>query len=431
MSASISLSIVSPAPAENVRVPIDEGGYRIKTAIQGGGLWDPVLLELLPGVFLDITGGYRFDHLFPLLNAISDMRGWASRLRCRAWLVEFDPNGHDGGNVYGAGPAYEHARSPHKRFRTLAKSGVAELRTPVEPYHGLLHHGRQALTQIGQGLPRIPYAWQMVDGQLRGDGRLLFRVGTEYYFVGWGKDKLGRGYNDLRRGSLETQADKRGLDCTTYLLSAYDAWQQYQGNRGDDVADSMGCVVPGPVDNQPPAEVAEFFQRNGSGEFVMWSQGHVVMVVNGVLHEYNRPPINGYRQMPIGDYLAGVPQNNRYSVAVMPGTASSQAPAGQGPGGGTKSPSGGGGGGTGGGGGGGGSAGGKTYTVVSGDSLSLLAGKFYDDVLLWPVIYDANKSVIGGNPNLIKPGQKFTIPSISGYSPSQLSALRERGRNWR
>jgi nucleoid-associated protein YgaU len=72
---------------------------------------------------------------------------------------------------------------------------------------------------------------------------------------------------------------------------------------------------------------------------------------------------------------------------------------------------------------------GRTYVVVRGDSLSLISGKFYGDVLLWPVIYDANKKVVGGNPNLIQPSQRLSIPPIGGYSKGQLDAIRQRGRN--
>ncbi|MBS1823859.1 MAG: LysM peptidoglycan-binding domain-containing protein [Acidobacteria bacterium] len=74
---------------------------------------------------------------------------------------------------------------------------------------------------------------------------------------------------------------------------------------------------------------------------------------------------------------------------------------------------------------------GKSYTVVSGDSLSAIAGKFYGDVLLWPIIYDANKQTVGSDPNKIYPGQKLTIPDIGGYSSQQLTDARNRGRNWR
>ena len=52
-----------------------------------------------------------------------------------------------------------------------------------------------------------------------------------------------------------------------------------------------------------------------------------------------------------------------------------------------------------------------TYTVKSGDCLSAIARAVYGDASKWNKIYEANKSVIGGNPNLIFPGQKFTIPN--------------------
>lgn len=53
----------------------------------------------------------------------------------------------------------------------------------------------------------------------------------------------------------------------------------------------------------------------------------------------------------------------------------------------------------------------KTYSVKSGDTLYALAKKFYGNGNDWNKIYNVNKSVIGKNPNLIKPGQKLVIPS--------------------
>lgn len=52
----------------------------------------------------------------------------------------------------------------------------------------------------------------------------------------------------------------------------------------------------------------------------------------------------------------------------------------------------------------------QTYTVKSGDSLSKIAKHFYGDASKWHRIYDANKDKIK-NPDLIHPGQEFTIPS--------------------
>ena len=53
---------------------------------------------------------------------------------------------------------------------------------------------------------------------------------------------------------------------------------------------------------------------------------------------------------------------------------------------------------------------GKIYTVVSGDSLWKIAATQLGSGSRWNEIYNLNKSVIGGNPNLIYPGQVFTLP---------------------
>ncbi len=50
---------------------------------------------------------------------------------------------------------------------------------------------------------------------------------------------------------------------------------------------------------------------------------------------------------------------------------------------------------------------GEAYTVKAGDSLSKI-GKRYGKS--WQDIYELNKDVIGGNPDLIHPGQELKIP---------------------
>ena len=52
---------------------------------------------------------------------------------------------------------------------------------------------------------------------------------------------------------------------------------------------------------------------------------------------------------------------------------------------------------------------GRTYTVVKGDSLSKIAKHLYGDAQQWRKIYEANRDQIK-NPDLIHPGQTFTIP---------------------
>jgi nucleoid-associated protein YgaU len=54
------------------------------------------------------------------------------------------------------------------------------------------------------------------------------------------------------------------------------------------------------------------------------------------------------------------------------------------------------------------------HTVAVGDSLRLIALKYYGPggQENWKVIYDANKAVIGENPYILKPGQVLKIPEL-------------------
>lgn len=56
-----------------------------------------------------------------------------------------------------------------------------------------------------------------------------------------------------------------------------------------------------------------------------------------------------------------------------------------------------------------------SYTVKQGDTLSEIGSRYK---VSWHDIYNANKSVIGDNPDLIKPGQILAIPSASAPSQS-------------
>jgi nucleoid-associated protein YgaU len=51
----------------------------------------------------------------------------------------------------------------------------------------------------------------------------------------------------------------------------------------------------------------------------------------------------------------------------------------------------------------------RNYTVVSGDSLSKIAKKFYGDGKQWKRIFEANQDTVK-NPDLIRPGQVLKIP---------------------
>ncbi|MDQ0174374.1 LysM peptidoglycan-binding domain-containing protein [Bacillus chungangensis] len=52
----------------------------------------------------------------------------------------------------------------------------------------------------------------------------------------------------------------------------------------------------------------------------------------------------------------------------------------------------------------------KSYTIKKGDNLSKIAKEVYGNANDWRKIYEANKDVIGANPNLIYPDKKLVIP---------------------
>ena len=53
----------------------------------------------------------------------------------------------------------------------------------------------------------------------------------------------------------------------------------------------------------------------------------------------------------------------------------------------------------------------EIYVVKSGDSLSIIAKKFYKDGNLSGVIFKANSNILK-NPNMLRPGMKLVIPKM-------------------
>lgn len=53
----------------------------------------------------------------------------------------------------------------------------------------------------------------------------------------------------------------------------------------------------------------------------------------------------------------------------------------------------------------------RTHRVVRGDTLWHIAARYLGNGGRWPEIYNMNRAVVGGNPNLIFPGQIFKVPA--------------------
>lgn len=52
------------------------------------------------------------------------------------------------------------------------------------------------------------------------------------------------------------------------------------------------------------------------------------------------------------------------------------------------------------------------YIVKDGDSLSAIAKALYHDGTAWEIIFDANKELLNGKPNFLKPKMKLVIPAV-------------------
>ena len=57
---------------------------------------------------------------------------------------------------------------------------------------------------------------------------------------------------------------------------------------------------------------------------------------------------------------------------------------------------------------------GKLHTVASDETLSHIALRYYGSAVKekWMIIYEANKELIGDNPNMIRKGMELFIPDI-------------------
>jgi len=78
---------------------------------------------------------------------------------------------------------------------------------------------------------------------------------------------------------------------------------------------------------------------------------------------------------------------------------------------------------------------GRPYTVQPGDWLSKIAMRpdVLKDALLWPLIHEhaQNKTVIGEDPNKLKPGMVILLPELKSFTQTQIDVARQKGRHWR
>jgi len=264
------------------RASISNGGYSVKyegTIPPGHTLWLGV-----PDVTnaLDITGKPRHHvidatNLPKFLSLIGNRDWWGKKGSCKLLLKQ--------GGV------------------GKAESNIVEFDCPVRP---LVPRPRLRIPTLGlkyHELWDLKYAARDSHGH---NGRFLHMPAIDgcYYFRN-GEDSM-----------FETDDDKRGLVCTSYIAAVWALGAEKNGPmtwHGYQIATHAGapffCSDLGMKDKSLE-EVKGFLETN-HGTFIAGSSNHVVLVVNGVAHDFTVSPRKGYNVRSVKDWH---PKDRTWSV---------------------------------------------------------------------------------------------------------------------
>jgi hypothetical protein len=183
----------------------------------------------------------------------------------------------------------------------ISTSNPQTLKAPVRPHNGKM----LPLDETGNG-SKLTYQGDPDTKDFH--GRMFAKVaGYDKYVFIWA-------------GRFETDPAFRGFDCITYAGTTCGASTFHMADSAD-LATSLGAAVVEhnttvkdaktsavtplkvKLDNATPAHVKEFFAANATGTYLMWSSGHIVLVVEGTVHEFKASAPSGYRATPVATWL--------------------------------------------------------------------------------------------------------------------------------
>lgn len=156
---------------------------------------------------------------------------------------------------------------------------------PVRPYVGPLR------PDLGKGDSGPPLRYTGTPPHYP-DGRVLHVPAIDgcYYFA--------------YANRFETNNAMRGFNCITYAGAVFGvdarASSKPMSAYGTQLANHCQCV-PCNLENKTIPEVREFFAKNPRGTYLMWSAHHIVVLVNGIVHEF-RELRHGYNVQPISQW---------------------------------------------------------------------------------------------------------------------------------
>jgi hypothetical protein len=169
----------------------------------------------------------------------------------------------------------------------VSTSEVQLLPAPVQPHNGRL----LALDRLNNG-PKLTY-----QGDATGyHGRMFAQI------PGYSKYLFIYHYTISGGGQLETDQQYRGFDCTTYVGTTCAGSNMHMA-ASEDLANSLGAspvsitrVVKDKkgkettqviqLEKTEPANVKEFFAGSPRGYYLIFSNSHIVLVAEGVVHEF-------------------------------------------------------------------------------------------------------------------------------------------------
>lgn len=202
----------------------------------------------------------KVDSTLPkLLAMIEKQKTWGWSIPCRIYLV----------NEHGV---------------VISVSNEANLKCPVQPYDGPIK------LDMAQTDMYMNYSWS--GPGYHHDGRYFWPEPIDgKFFFAYGSPCI-----------FETESKMRGFDCSTYvstILNLKVAKGEMGSGAGEIIADKIGatrCIfeyAPGKtkeMEDIDSAMLKYFFTNNSKGYFIVWSPGHVMLVVNGIVHEFTIPP---------------------------------------------------------------------------------------------------------------------------------------------